>query len=314
MSSNPPVKILLVDDKIENLVALEVTLAPLGFELSLATSGREALGEVLRHQFAAILLDVNMPQMNGFETAALIRRREKSQTIPIIFVSAVYTDLEHIQLGYQTGAIDYILKPFDPNIVRSKVAAFANLFLLNDALAQKTEALARERAARQASEISLRYYLDFLDRLDHSIVWEMTEARKYRFVSHRATDLLGYSLATWLGEDNFFMQLVAEEDRGLVRDTFARAFATGRDQHCEHRLVSADGRVLWFHTGVQIERSESEATLRGLSVDITPFRDKHLERREQAFGRLLRRGISVVRKIRKSPQVAVRKSASRDGQ
>src|SRR5437899_8942241 len=122
-----PVKLLLVDDHPENLLALEAILEAPGQELILARSGDEALRQLLQHDFAAIILDVMMPEMDGFETAALIRQRERSLYTPIIFLTALGRSEEHMRRGYDLGAVDYMTKPFQPEILRSKVSVFVEL-------------------------------------------------------------------------------------------------------------------------------------------------------------------------------------------
>jgi len=121
-------KILMVDDKPENLVALEAALRPLRLELVPARSGEEALRCLLSDEFAVILLDVQMPGMDGFETAAHIKERERSCHIPIIFLTAISRELHQQLRGYEVGAVDYIAKPFDPWVLRSKVAVFVDLY------------------------------------------------------------------------------------------------------------------------------------------------------------------------------------------
>lgn len=122
------VNILLVDDHPENLLALEATLEPLGHCLVKATSGSEALKHLLSHEFAVILLDVRMPDMDGFETAVLIRQREKTRHVPVIFITANNKDERQVLQAYSIGAVDYIAKPFEPEILRSKVSIFVELF------------------------------------------------------------------------------------------------------------------------------------------------------------------------------------------
>src|SRR5262245_60351204 len=124
MPPEQSVNILLVDDRRENLLALEAILSPLGHNLLKAQSGEEALKWLLRYDFAVILLDVQMPKMNGFETAALIRGRARSQNTPIIFLTAVNTSAYYISHGYEVGAVDYLLKPLVPEILISKVVVF----------------------------------------------------------------------------------------------------------------------------------------------------------------------------------------------
>src|SRR5262245_33937796 len=119
------VKILMVDDRPENLVALEAALDGLGEHLVKAESGKEALRACLDHDFAVILLDVKMPDMDGFETAAMIRDRERSKGTPIIFLTALKSE-EHLFRGYYMGAVDYLRKPIVPEVLRSKVAVFVD--------------------------------------------------------------------------------------------------------------------------------------------------------------------------------------------
>jgi two-component system cell cycle response regulator len=127
IESLPPPKILIVDDRIENLVALEKTLADLDAEIIKAASGEEALASLLEHRMALILLDVQMPDMDGFETAALIRGNEDTRHLPIIFVTAISKERQHIFSGYASGAVDYLFKPLDPDILKSKVRVFLEL-------------------------------------------------------------------------------------------------------------------------------------------------------------------------------------------
>jgi signal transduction histidine kinase len=122
-----PVKILLVDDQPENLLSASAVLESLGQEVIRAESGREALRHLLDHDFAVIVLDVMMPEMDGFETAALIRQRDRSRLTPIIFLTALGRSDDHMLRGYNLGAVDYMTKPFVPEILRSKVSVFVEL-------------------------------------------------------------------------------------------------------------------------------------------------------------------------------------------
>ena len=135
------VDILLVDDRPENLLALEAILEPLGESLVRATSGDEALRCVLTRDFACILLDVQMPGLNGFDTARLIKARERSRHIPIIFLTAISKEQEYVFEGYSVGAVDYMSKPFQPDILRSKVAVFVELYRKQQQLRQQEEQL-----------------------------------------------------------------------------------------------------------------------------------------------------------------------------
>ena len=152
-----PVEILIVDDRPENLLALEAILEPLGQILVRAGSGDEALRKLLAHDVAMILLDVQMPGINGFETAKLIKSRERTKYIPIIFLTAISKDEEYIFEGYSAGAVDYMAKPFNPDILRSKVNVFVDLYQKQRQLAAQQHLIAegerRELELRHMREI-----------------------------------------------------------------------------------------------------------------------------------------------------------------
>ncbi|GAA2851091.1 response regulator [Streptosporangium fragile] len=137
-------KILLVDDREENLIALEAILSSLDLIPVRARSGEEALKALLSTEFALILLDVRMPGMDGFETAAHIKRRERTRNIPIIFLTVVDSAPDYAFRSYAAGAVDYLAKPFDPWVLRAKVAVFVELYNMNRRLAEQA-AMLRER-------------------------------------------------------------------------------------------------------------------------------------------------------------------------
>jgi len=147
------VNILLVDDQPANLVALEAMLQGLGQNLIMANSGREALKWLLAHECAVVLLDVKMPDMDGFETATLIRERDKSRHTPIIFLTAADQSQTQAVRGYAVGAVDYLVKPVVPEFVRSKVAVFVELAKKNELLRRQTQRLQEsEQDARDLAE------------------------------------------------------------------------------------------------------------------------------------------------------------------
>ncbi len=143
-----PANILMVDDRPANVLALEAILRPLGHNLVAACSGEEALKRLLEQDYAVILMDVQMPGLDGYQTVQMIKQRERSRQVPIIFITAIYKDPEHVLKGYAQGAVDYLLKPFDPYVLRSKVSVFVDLFL-------KEEQLKREEAALRERERAL---------------------------------------------------------------------------------------------------------------------------------------------------------------
>ncbi|HZH59922.1 MAG TPA: response regulator, partial [Metabacillus sp.] len=141
------VNILMVDDHPENLLALEAVLTSSNYHLVSATSGKEALKCMLKQDFAVILLDVQMPGLNGFETAQLIKSRKKTRNIPIIFITAISQEVEHVKQGYSVGAIDYIFKPFHPETLRQKIEQFVQLH-------QKHEEAIVENERKQKAKIN----------------------------------------------------------------------------------------------------------------------------------------------------------------
>src|SRR6266540_972986 len=150
--------ILIVDDRASKLIAMEALFADFGENVVCVSSGKDALRQLLERDFAVILLDVNMPDMDGFETAALIRQRPRLQHIPIIFMTAGSDDTHALQ-GYSLGAVDYILTPVVPEVLRTKVKVFVELFKMTEQLKRQAEervALAEERANRAAAEAAGR--------------------------------------------------------------------------------------------------------------------------------------------------------------
>jgi signal transduction histidine kinase len=226
------VNILLVDDRAENLLALEAILEPLGQSLVRANSGPEALKQVLVNDFAVMLLDVQMPGMNGFEVAEIIKSRERSRTIPIIFLSAISKEDAYVFKGYSMGAVDYVFKPFNPDVLRSKVAVFVDLFLkqgelqrqgdlLRDSQKRELELEHRtsllEAEARSAAKLSQMN--DELHR--RQVALEQAMGARNRFYASMSHELrtpinavIGYSTIML---DNIYGPLNAKQKEGLQR-------------------------------------------------------------------------------------------------
>jgi response regulator RpfG family c-di-GMP phosphodiesterase len=146
--------ILLVDDREENLVALEAILSSLDQNMIRARSGEEALRALLTNEFAVILLDIVMPGMDGFEIARAIKRRRKTREVPIIFLTAADADPDYAFRGYAAGAVDYISKPFDPWVLRTKVSVFVELYRKNQQLREQSELLRTQFAAAPSEEFT----------------------------------------------------------------------------------------------------------------------------------------------------------------
>ena len=150
--------LLLVDDRPGNLLALEAVLAPLGRRMLRARSGAEALRHLLTDDVAVIVMDVQMPGLDGFETAEEIKQRERTADIPIIFLTAISQDLAHRLRGYGTGAVDYIFKPVEPEVLRAKVSVFLELHLKTRQLREQAEQLARKSADLERSNRDLEQF------------------------------------------------------------------------------------------------------------------------------------------------------------
>ena len=155
MAAETKANVLLVDDKPENILALEAILGDLGQNLIGATSAREALRVLLLEDVALILLDVQMPGLSGFELAELIRERERTQHTPIIFVTANNADEDYIFKGYSLGAVDYLTKPIQPEILKSKVSFFGKLFLQQQEIKQKSRELEEANERLDAMNVDL---------------------------------------------------------------------------------------------------------------------------------------------------------------
>lgn len=187
-------RILVVDDRAENLLVVKTMLEGLGPEIVTARSGEEALKRLLENDFAVVLLDVNMPGMDGLETATYIRSRARNQHTPIIFLTA-YVEEMHTVRGYSLGAVDYILTPVMPEVLRGKVKVFVRLYLMTreaERQADQRIALAREQAARAAAEESTRrsaFLAEAWDRLGSSLDTEATVKALAAFVVPTLADV-----------------------------------------------------------------------------------------------------------------------------
>jgi len=155
MVNEDRVNLLLVDDRPENLLALEAIIERDDYNLIKASSGEEALVQLMKVDFATILLDVQMPGIDGFATAKIVKARERTKHIPILFITANNMDAEHIFRGYSLGAVDYIMKPFDPFILKAKVERFVDLYRMNQRLALQAEALAEKAAQLERANLEL---------------------------------------------------------------------------------------------------------------------------------------------------------------
>jgi PAS domain S-box-containing protein len=233
-------RLLLVDDRPENLLALEAILEPLHADLVTARSGEEALRRLLEDEYAAILLDVQMPGLDGFQTAELIKQRERTRHVPIIFLTAISKDAEHIFRGYTAGAVDYLLKPFDPLILRAKVAVFIELWQKTVELRRRDAQLAeRELAAlERESEVRYRALADAVPQ----VVWTADAEGKVVYRNERWYALTGLPH----DEPDGWAEVVHPEDAPEAEAAWRQALASGEPFEAEYRLRLADGTYRWF--------------------------------------------------------------------
>src|SRR5919198_4004679 len=235
----------LVDDRPENLVALEAILEPLGQNVLYAHSGDDALRQLLQHEVAVILLDVQMPELDGFETATLIKQRERTSHIPIIFITAISKDEEQVFRGSSAGAVDYVFKPFSPEVLRSKVSVFIELHEKNEQLRRQAEQLKEQELAELRRESEERYR--FLAEAQPDQIWTAQPSGELDYVNQRALNYFDSSFSEFV--EAGWTQVVHPEDLGRMLERWQDALGTGQPYENELRLRRAsDGSYRWHLT------------------------------------------------------------------
>jgi hypothetical protein len=250
-SNDDRINILLVDDQPSNLLALEAILAQTGQNLVKAHSGRAALRHLLENDFAVILLDVAMPEMDGFETATLIREREKSRDTPIIFLTALSRSETNVFRGYELGAVDYIFKPFHAEILRSKVNVFVELFRRREAVKRQAHELAR---LIKQNQLILDSAADGLVGLDLQGAITFVNPASERMMGRRAQDAIGQDLHSLvhpifpgvitcnITDCELYSALRDAESHRAIEETFFRADGRSFPVECSiSRIVEDDG-------------------------------------------------------------------------
>ncbi len=278
-------RVLLVDDDERNLLALKTVLEDLG-DVVLARSGEEALRHLLKGDFAVILLDVYMPGMDGYETAQIIRSREQTKGIPIVFLSAINKEAEHLLRGYLMGAVDYVFKPVDPVILRSKVAVFVDLF-------QKTKEI--ERKARQEQELVDANLVANAERLRAERELRLAEQRQAaiiqslpmvlyvapiesdrivpQFISGDFEGTTGFSIKEASDNPDFWTGRLHPDDREKVLRAARECLSSGR-LSIEYRWQCANGHYKHLlDQAVLLKDSESRPIeFAGSIIDVTDQR------------------------------------------
>jgi PAS domain S-box-containing protein len=317
------VRVLLVDDDVRNLEALEAALAETGCQLMRAQSADQALLLLLEYDFAAIVLDIKMPEMDGLELAQLIKGRKRSRDVPILFLTAYLLDERDILAGYRLGAASYLTKPLHPDILRSKIAIFADLYRKRRELMVANEALAHQVMERERAEAALRKVNQELEervaertaevvranevlhanqkRLRVALdagrmgTWEMDERERLTTFDEIQCALLGLPPGTTSLREREFLRFVFRDDVEIVRQAMeqvrARAEEGGGSFEAEFRVVRpSDGAVRWLLARGSVTAEADGRVLRtaGVSFDITDRKEaeealQEADRRKNAF-------------------------------
>jgi signal transduction histidine kinase len=288
------VNILMVDDHPENLLALEASLSYLGQNIVKANSGREALKLLLDQDFAVILLDVHMPGMDGFETAALIRDREKSQNIPIIFLTAMHKGEGQVFRGYSLGAVDYIFKPFEPEILKAKVSVLIELY-------KKTEEITRQARLLQSKNQELdstnRAIVDLYNEIEKKNDELESRVRERTSELARTNEALFAEIAERKHAEEERTQLLISEQKAREQ---AEAANRAKDEFLatvSHELRTPLTSILGWARLLRSEAIDKEAFTRGLDT---------IERNAKSQAKLIEDILDVSRIISGKLRIEVR--------
>jgi PAS domain S-box-containing protein len=283
--------LLLVDDRPQNLVALAAILEPLGHELVTASSGPEALRILLhRDDFAAILLDVQMPNMDGFEVASVIKQRERTSTIPIIFLTAISKDEQHAWRGYEVGAVDYVTKPLNPDVLRAKVAVFVELWEKNGQIREQAQRLAEQELDELRRE-SAEQYRQLADAMPQ-IVWTADTDGRATYYNRRWFDYTGMTPDEV--DDRTWSRVTHPDDLPRTISLRERTLVDGSVFEVEYRFRAADGTYRW-HLGRAVPIRKEDGTIDFWIGTATDIDDR--KRIEEAQRFLLDAGAQLSRSL-----------------
>lgn len=319
-----PVNILLVDDEVRNLDVIELVLKAPDHRLVRAQTADDALMSLMREEFAVIVLDIQMPVMSGFELAHLIKQRKRTQHIPIIFLTAYFQNDKDVQEGYGVGAVDYLNKPINPQILRSKVAVFVDLFRKTRALQASNQALELEVAQRQKAEAALLKSNLELDSRVRSRTAELTTAYDNLRASEQLYRAIGESInyGIWVCDpkgNNIYaseslLQLIGltqaefsekgidlvmhPDDRAGTQAAWEQCLRTGSFWEREYRFKGRDGN---YHPllsrGVPIRNAQGQVVRwAGIHLDISVFKmtERALRHQTRILEILHRLGLELV--------------------
>jgi PAS domain S-box-containing protein len=279
-------RVLLVDDDERNLLAVESILDDLG-EVVTAKSGEEALRHLLKGEFAVILLDVYMPVMDGYEAAQIIRSRDQTKGIPIVFLSAVNKEAEHLLRGYSMGAVDYVFKPVDPIVLRSKVSVFVDLFAKTKEIeikAQQQKALLDANLKANAERLRVERELRFAEQRQAAIIQALPIVlyvehldempRVPQYVAGNFESLTGFTKEKVAGEPQMFLDRLHPDDHEKVRRALDERLSSGT-MSIEYRWRHADGKYRHFldQTVELPDEGTGRRRVAGTFLDVTDRRE-----------------------------------------
>jgi len=296
-------RVLVVDDDEHNLLAIRTVIEDLA-EVEVAASGEEALRHLLKGEFAVILLDVYMPGMDGYETAQIIREREQTKRIPIVFLSAVNKEKEHLMRGYSMGAVDYVFKPVEPVVLRSKVAVFVDLYTMTQEIQRKAEqeqklldanlrANAERLKVEQALRVAEQRQAAIIQSLPIILYLEAEEssARVPQFVGGNFTAVTGYPFDAVEANPALWTERLHPDDRERALKALRERGETGA-MAIEYRWQCADGQYKHFLDQAVLlrEADGAPAQYAGTLLDVTERKELENQllqaRKMDAIGKL----------------------------
>ncbi len=297
--------ILLVDDRPEGVFTLETVLKNDNYRLVTANSGEEALKCMLNEDFALVLLDVQMPGMDGFETAKLIRERKRSRFVPIIFVTAITKEESFIHRGYESGAVDYIFKPFNPDILRSKVQVFVELFSAKRQLEHQSKLIEIQRKKEKEEEV-LKTRLEVLERYENlansvpHMVWRASPKKEMEYFNKVWYD---YTRSSTDGlEPHSWKTFLKPKHLKKLNCAWDKAISLGEDHfEVELQIRNSEGKWGWFWVKGQAEKNKEGEILCWIGTNTCIKEKKELDQNKASF-------LSIASHELKTPLTAIKTS------
>ena len=251
---NSKIKILIVDDKVENLVSLETLLEDLNIVFVRAQSGNEALEKTLEHEFALALVDVQMPEMDGFETVRLMRQVKKTKYLPVIFVSAIYSDEYYKIKGIESGAVDFIAKPIVTEILIGKVSIFLDLHKQKKNLEGEIEL--RKKTEKELITSEKKYH-GLFDGIPAGL-YQTSEEGKFLVVNEAFAKILGYNNKEEVLKESASKFYINEKDRVKWSKDIQKL---GVVQNFETKIRRIDGKEIWIQDNARAVKDSDENLL-----------------------------------------------------